>query len=92
MEKIRTMIRNQYENLNSDWQKLSPGKQRKWIVCFFAGYLLLTLIVVLNVWYGAEKDTMKNNVAADHIRNPITESEEQLKDSLTKKIKDHERQ
>lgn len=86
------MIKNRCDNLNSDWQKLSPGKQRKWIICFFAGYLLLTLIVVLNVWYGAEKDTMKNNVATDHIRNPITERKEQLKDSLTKKNKEHERQ
>jgi hypothetical protein len=89
MEKIRTMIRNRCENFNSDWQKLTPRKQRKWIICFFAGYLLLTVIVVLNVWYG---ETVKNNVVADHIRNPITEREEQLKDSLTKKSQDHERQ
>lgn len=89
MKKIRTMIKNQCENLNSDWQKLPPGKQRKWIICFFAGYLLLTLMVVLNVWYG---ETVKNNTVTDHISNPITETKEQLKDSLTEKNKEHERQ
>ncbi|RLJ75111.1 hypothetical protein BCL90_3459 [Pedobacter alluvionis] len=90
MKNIRTIIKKRCANLNSDWQKLPPVKQRKWIICFFAAYLLLTLIVVLTVWYDAKTEAVNNTAVRGHISNPITDRE--LKDSLTKKNQDHERQ
>lgn len=85
------MIKNRCDNLDSHWQKLPPGKQRKWIICFFAGYLLLTAGVILTIWHDAR--TGKHHPAAHHIRNPILEKSGNgvpVKDSLILNNKGYE--
>ncbi|ANF52988.1 hypothetical protein A0O34_21765 [Chryseobacterium glaciei] len=79
------------------WQKLSARKQKKFVILFFAGYLLLTGGVVMTVWYDAKNETRKHNPVEGHIRNPVLRQQQEdseLRDSSSKPIKnqDHERQ
>lgn len=75
MKNIRSMITSRCDDLNSHWQKLPSGKQKKWVILFFAGYLLITGCVVANVWYDAHKASVTEKPPIDHIRNPVLNKE-----------------
>lgn len=94
MKKLRIFLHSCETRLEEHWQKLSATKQRKYIILFFAGYLLVTACVVTSVWYDAKSNVIKQKTAVGHIRNPIIEQEKQLNDSSSTiiKNKDHERQ
>lgn len=94
MKNIRTMITDSCDKLDGQWRKLPAGKQRKYVILFFAGYLLLTGGVIMTVWYDSKTGTAKQKTITGHITNPIVEQEKRVKDSSssTTKNKDHERQ
>ena len=73
-----------FKKLDGRWQALSVGKQHKYTLCFFIGYLLLTAVVILKVWYDADK--VDNNLVIEHIENPVLKKKENpknLQDTLT---------
>jgi hypothetical protein len=82
--------------LEERWQKLSARKQKRWVILFFSGYLLITGCVVFKVWYDAKNDAIKAKSDTGRIINPIQQQKKPgslLKDSLstTQKNKDYER-
>lgn len=44
-----------FNKLDKRWRALPVGKQHKYTLYFFIGYLLLTAGVILKVWYDAGK-------------------------------------
>ncbi|UKB78601.1 nitrogen regulatory IIA protein [Chryseobacterium sp. MEBOG07] len=96
MKNVRTIISNRCEKLDGKWRKLSARKQKKWVILFFTGYLLLTVGVVITVWYDAKTNTVKQKSVTGHIRNPVVEPKESgsdIKNSSTHiKNNDHDRQ
>ena len=84
MRKLRANMDRYFNKLDERWRELPVRKQRKYILYFFIGYLLLTAGVILKVWYDAGK--ADNNLVIEHIENPVLkkkESPEKLKDTLT---------
>lgn len=97
MKKLKIFLNSCERRLEERWQKLSARKQKKFVILFFAGYLLVTGCVVMTVWYDAKNETRKQNLVKDHILNPALKHKEYgsaLKDSSSTFIKnqDHERQ
>ncbi|MBT2559819.1 nitrogen regulatory IIA protein [Pedobacter sp. ISL-68] len=94
MKKLRAMFHVWESRIEQRWSKLSERKQRRFIVLFFAGYLLITACVIATVWFDAktERRTRKNGI--EHIQNPILKRENQLGDSssIILKNKQHERE
>lgn len=83
-----------FNKLDMRWRVLPVQQQYKYLLYCFLGYLILTLAVILKVWY----DTGKSNhsLAIEHIENPVVKKKESamsLQDSLLKiiKSKSHER-
>ena len=74
---------NRVERLDKRWRSLPVGKQRRYILYFFTGYLLLTAGVIFKVWIDiAESD---GKMVIDHIENPVLQTKENpefLPDSL----------
>ncbi len=96
MKKLKIFLKTCEMRLEERWQKLSARKQKKFVILFFAGYLLMTGCVVMTVWYDAKNETRKQHPAEAHIRNPLLKKQKdgsQLKDPSSKPIKnqDHER-
>ena len=58
-----------FNKLDKRWRALPVGKQHKYTLYFFIGYLLLTAGVILKVWYDAGK--ADNNLVIEHIENPV---------------------
>ncbi|MCT2561799.1 nitrogen regulatory IIA protein [Chryseobacterium herbae] len=84
MKKLRIFLHTCETRLEQRWQKLSARRQRKFVILFFAGYLLVTGCVVLKVWYDAKTEALKPRPIREQIRNPILEDknpELELKDS-----------
>ncbi|NGY37669.1 nitrogen regulatory IIA protein [Flavobacterium sp. XN-5] len=84
MRKLRANMDRYFNKLDERWRELPVRKQRKYILYFFIGYLLLTAGVILKVWHDAGK--ADNNLVIGHIENPVLkkkESSEKLKDTLT---------
>ncbi len=69
MEKPRINIEKYLNQLDSRWQDIPISKQRKYIVYFFAGYLVLTVAVICKVCYDTKRD---NRIKIGHIENPVT--------------------
>lgn len=83
-----------FDKLDMQWRELPVKIQYKYLLYSFLGYLILTIAVILKVWY----DTGKNNhsLAIEYIENPVVKKKESavsLQDSLLKIIKNrrHER-
>jgi hypothetical protein len=91
MKNLKSIVIGKCDKLDQHWRTFPREKQRTWVICLFAAYLVLTAIVVLTVWHDNKKEIAKTNAVMGHIHNPIAEQQGQLKDSLTKKNQDHER-
>lgn len=88
MEKLRTDIGKWFEELDQHWRRLPLRKQHKYILYFFAGYLLLTAVVIFKVWYDASKSN--SDIAIEHIENPTLKRKESpalLKDTISTILK-----
>ena len=73
MKNLRTKIDNWFERLDERWKALPVGKQRRYTLLFFAGYLLLSVAVMLKVCYDVAKSD--NKITIEHIENPIIKKE-----------------
>lgn len=94
MKKLRANMDNYFDKLDERWRLLSLRKQHQYMLYFFVGYLILTIGVVLKVWYDVGKSS--RDLIINHIENPIVRKKESavsLQDSLLKIIKNkkHER-
>lgn len=92
MKKLKAFLHACESRIEARWQKLPDRKQRRFVVLFFAGYLLITGCVILTVWYDAKADARMRKNQIEHIRNPILQNETQFGDSSSiLKSKEHER-
>lgn len=80
MKKVKEYINRLLNALNLRWQALPQAKQNKYVLCFFAGYLLLTIAVVLSPFFNDGK-------ALKHIQNTLHENPSAVTDSLVKTLK-----
>ncbi|WP_140487026.1 nitrogen regulatory IIA protein [Flavobacterium sp. GSA192] len=94
MKKIRANMDSYFDKVDDRWRALPLRKQYKYLLYCFLVYLILTIAVILKVWY----DTGKSNhrVVIEHIENPVVKKKESAvlsQDSLLKNKKNrrHER-
>lgn len=73
MKKIKTIMEWYAGHLNKYWQVLTVRKQHQCIRYFFAGYLLLTAIVIFKVCQDAGKS---DGIVIGHIENPVLSKSE----------------
>lgn len=94
MKKLRVKMQTWFEKMDTLWLELPLDKQYRYTWYFFLIYLILTIGVVLKVWYDVGKSN--SGITIHHIENPIVRKKESaisLQDSLLKIIKNkkHER-
>ena len=69
MEKLRTTIGNWFDRLDTQWRAMPVKKQHRYTLLLFAGYALLSVIVLLKVCYDlAQSDS---TIVIEHIENPV---------------------
>ena len=69
MKKLEIVKDDWFNKLDGRWQKLPLKKQHSYTLLFFLAYLLLTIGVILKVWYDTGK--RYSGVAIEHIENPV---------------------
>lgn len=76
MKNFREKIDKWLESLDKHWDKLPIKKQQKYLQYFFTGYLLLTIVVVVNVW----RDTAacENRLEIGHIQTAAQKKKSQV--------------
>lgn len=88
MKKMKANINSWLDTLDTRWRELPLEKQYRYTWVFFLSYLILTLAVVLKVWYDTGKSN--HNIAIKHIENSVlkkNESAKSLLDSLSMILK-----
>jgi len=88
MRKFRENMDRFFDGLDERWRALPVGKQHRYTLYFFVGYLLLTAGVIGKVWYDTGKS--KNKMVIEHIENPVLkkiESPARLQDTLSTILK-----
>ena len=70
MENIRKNIGKWIERLDKRWEEMPLVNQHKFILCFFAGYTMLTAAVIFKVWHDRAKN--QSSIVIDHIDRPLT--------------------
>lgn len=88
MKNLRTNMDKWFDRLDERWQALPIGKQQKYTLYFFTGYLLLSAGVIFKVWYDTAKSD--NNMIIKHIENPVLKKKESpasLQDTLATILK-----
>lgn len=83
-----------FDKVDDHWRALPLRKQYKYLLYCFLAYLILTIAVILKVWY--DKGKSNHSLVIEHIENPVVkkrESTRSLQDSMLKIIKNrrHER-
>jgi hypothetical protein len=73
MKTIRINIDKWFDRQDKSWRGLSLEKQRKYTLCLFLVYLLLTSVVILKVWYDMSKSN--NRMVIGHIENHVRKKE-----------------
>ncbi len=58
------------KELNQRWLNLSVQKQRKYLTSFFLGYLLLTIMVIIQICKDVSRK--RNKISIEHIKNANT--------------------
>ncbi|WP_134092116.1 nitrogen regulatory IIA protein [Olivibacter sp. XZL3] len=69
MKKLRTTISNWFDRLDDRWRAMPVKKQHRYTLLLFAGYALLSVIVLIKVCYDVAQSD--NNITIEHIENPI---------------------
>ena len=80
MKKITEYLNKHLDALNQKWQRLPEPKQTRYVLYFFAAYLLLTAVVILSPYFNEGK-------ALKHLQNDLPESPATATDSLLKTLK-----
>lgn len=88
MKNIRNTIDKWMDSLDQRWEKLPLKRQHQYLLYFFAGYLLLTTVVIANVW--SDTAESKNDLDIRHIESTVPlqkKSSAALQDSLKSILK-----
>ena len=83
MKELRTNMDKWFAKMDVRWRALPVGKQHKYTLYFFTGYLLLTAGVIFKVWSDTAKSD--NSIVIKHIENPVLKMKENptlLQDTL----------
>jgi hypothetical protein len=73
MKTIRININKWFDKQDKSWRAISLDKQRRYTLSLFLAYLLLTIVVILKVWYDMAKSD--NRMVIEHIDNPVRKKE-----------------
>ncbi len=84
MKKLRIKIKKYFTYLNQCWLRLPLEKQRKYILLFFIGYFLLTVVVMLNAFRSTGK--AGKGIVIEHIENPVIKKREVLTGTIDSTI------
>lgn len=95
MKNLRTTINNWFDKLDGQWRAMPVKKQHRYTLILFAGYALLSIIVLIKVCYDVAQPD--NTLTIEHIENPINrqnKSSVSPQDSIKTilKGKNHERE
>lgn len=87
MKNLRTTIRNWFDKLDGQWRAVPVTKQHRYTLLLFAGYALLSVIVLLEVCYDVMHSD--NTMTIEHIENPIKQNSSSVspQDSTTTNFK-----
>lgn len=69
MKNLRTAISNWFDTLDDRWRAMPVKKQHRYTLLLFAGYALLSVVVLLKVCYDVAQSN--NAITIEHIENPI---------------------
>ncbi|MCO5286969.1 MAG: nitrogen regulatory IIA protein [Chitinophagaceae bacterium] len=69
MKNLKTIVNNRLRKLNGQWRTLPLKKQHRYMILLFAGYALLSFIVLLKVGYDVKNSS--NEMKIEHIENPV---------------------
>ncbi|OPC66489.1 nitrogen regulatory IIA protein [Elizabethkingia bruuniana] len=69
MKKLRIKISKWFGRLDEWWRQLPVKRQHRYTLLLFAGYALLSLVTVLEVWYDVLQSN--NKITIEHINNPV---------------------
>ncbi|MFT3945577.1 MAG: nitrogen regulatory IIA protein [Agriterribacter sp.] len=69
MKKLRTAISNWFDRLDEQWRAMPVKKQHRYTLLLFAGYALLSFVVLVKVCYDVAKTD--NKITIEHIENPV---------------------
>ncbi|MDV4140833.1 hypothetical protein CMT31_05525 [Elizabethkingia anophelis] len=70
MKSIYISLSEGLKELDQRWLNLSVQKQRKYLICFFFAYLLLTFMVIIHVC--KDLRMQKNKISIEHIKRKDT--------------------
>ncbi|MGI9650874.1 hypothetical protein [Chryseobacterium sp. RLHN22] len=93
MKKFRKSVDQYLELLEKRWQKLPKARQVLFTKIFFTGYVFLTFMVVLQLWFkgSSSKDTLTighiNNIPKGIIKKQTLSETIQLKNDSHEKYK-----
>ena len=88
MKNLRTAISNWFNKLDGQWRAMPARKQHRYTLLLFAGYALLSVIVLLKVCYDVAHSD--NTMTIENIENPINrqnKSSVSPQDSINKILK-----
>lgn len=74
MKNVRTNISDWFDRLDERLKALPVKKQHRYTLCFFTGYLLLTVGVIFKV--GLDTARSNNDMEIKHIENPALKKKE----------------
>lgn len=69
MKKLRTAISDWFDKLDEQWRAMPVKKQHRYTLLLFAGYALLSVVVLIKICYDVAQSD--NNITIEHIENPI---------------------
>ncbi|MCL6216906.1 nitrogen regulatory IIA protein [Zunongwangia pacifica] len=69
MKNPRKRISDWLDKLDGQWQAMPVKRQNRYALLFFAGYALLSIIVITEVCYEVGKPN--NGMTIEHIENPV---------------------
>ena len=88
MKNLRAPLSNWFDKLDRQWRELPVKKQRRYMLLFFSGYVLLTILVIGKVY--CEVGKSGEGITIEHIENPVipqNKSSVSPRDSITTILK-----
>ena len=69
MKNLKTIINNRLDKFNEQWQSFPLKKQQRYMLLLFAGYALLSVVILVKVCYDVKNSG--NGMRIEHIENPV---------------------
>jgi hypothetical protein len=73
MKKFHITMDAWQDRMDSQWRALPASQKRRVVLYSFAGYLLVTIAIIIQVIY--EVGNARESVEVEHISNPVAEKE-----------------